>query len=172
MKKSALVFVEVFSLLACSISLLAKERRGADLVVTKTDGQRVAGELIAVKSTSLLLLDSQSGADVSVRIDDIRDIRIVKKSKVLAGAGIGFLVSSVSLCGLWWATDREGFTDPEGGGPLVVAAIFGLPGLLVGASVGAILSKSKTMQIERKSDPEIKEILDKLRRQARVTNAQ
>jgi len=42
----------------------------------------------------------------------------------------------------------------------------------VGGIVGAILSKSKTIQIEGKSDLEIKEILEKLRRQARVTNAQ
>lgn len=178
MKNRVFVLAAIFSLLVCSGHLAAKqylipeERKGADLIVKNKDGQQIIGELIAVKQTSLLFVDSQSGADVSVSIDDIREIRIVKKSKALVGAGIGFLVSSVSLCGLWWATDPEGFTDPEGGGPLVVAAIFGLPGLLVGGIVGAILSKSKTIQMEGKSDAEIKEILEKLRHQARITNAQ
>lgn len=170
--KNNLIPTIIFSLLVCSGNLVAKERRGAEVVITKTDGQQIKGELIAVKPSSLLLLESQTGADVSSGIEEIAAIKIIKKSKVLTGAGIGFLVSSVSLCGLWWATDPEGFTDPEGGGPLVVAAYFGLPGLLVGALVGAILSESKTIQFKGKSDTEIKEFLEKLRRQARVPNAQ
>ena len=55
----------VFSILALSGNLFAKEKRGADLIIQKKDGQHVRGELIAVKKNSLLLLDRESGADVT-----------------------------------------------------------------------------------------------------------
>ncbi len=80
----------------------------------------------------------------------------------------GFLISSASLSVLWYATDPEGFTDPEGGGPLVLALWFGIPGLLVGAVVGSIIGTDKTIQIEEKSDSEIQESLEYLRKKARI----
>jgi len=64
MKKIIPLFL-VFSLLALSGNLLAKERRGAELIVQKKDGQQVRGELITVKEHSLLLLDSK-GKDASI----------------------------------------------------------------------------------------------------------
>ena len=69
-KKSIALFL-VFSLFALSGSLYAKERRGAELIVTKKNGQLIGGELITVKPNSLLLLDAV-GKDVSVDIADIR----------------------------------------------------------------------------------------------------
>ncbi len=58
--------------------------------------------------------------------------------------------------------------DPEGGGPLVLALFFGIPGLLVGAVVGSIMGTDKTIQIEGESDTEILEHLEYLRKQARI----
>ena len=52
----------IFSLMMLSANLYAKERRGAKLIITKKDGQRIEGELIAVKPNSLLLLDAQYNA--------------------------------------------------------------------------------------------------------------
>jgi len=89
-KKFIALFL-VFSVLALSGSLYAKERRGAKLIITKKDGQQVQGELITVKPNSLLLLDTD-GKDVSVGIADIKVIRIVKKSKILREAITGLLV--------------------------------------------------------------------------------
>ncbi len=79
-KKSVSLFL-VFSLMMLSVNLYAKERQGATLIVTKKDGQLIKGELITVKPSSLLLLDTE-GKDVSVGIADIKVIRVVKKSKV------------------------------------------------------------------------------------------
>jgi len=83
-KKFIALFL-VFSLMMLSVNLYAKERRGAKVVITKTNGQQIRGELITVKPNSLLLLDTE-GKDVSVGIGDIKVITIVKKSKALVGA--------------------------------------------------------------------------------------
>ena len=45
----------MFSILALSGNLFAKERKGADLIVQRTDGTKVRGELIAIKENSLLM---------------------------------------------------------------------------------------------------------------------
>ena len=47
-------------------NLIAKERRGAELIVQKKDGQQIRGELIAVKQNSLLLL--VSGVDTAIKV--------------------------------------------------------------------------------------------------------
>ena len=91
MRKTFAVFL-VFSVLMLSGSLFAKEKKGASVEIQKKDGQLVQGELISVKENSLLILDSDSGADVTVFIRDISEIRVVKKSKVLLGGGVGFLI--------------------------------------------------------------------------------
>ncbi len=67
----------VFSLMMLSVNLYAKEKRGAKLIVRKKEGQRIEGELITVKPTSLLLLNTD-GKDESVSAEEIRIIRIVK----------------------------------------------------------------------------------------------
>ena len=47
----------ILSLVMLYANLDAKERRGAKLIVTKTDGQKIRGELITVKPNSLLFFD-------------------------------------------------------------------------------------------------------------------
>ena len=171
MSKKLLVLVLV-CILIFPLGLTAKEKKGADLIIQKTDGTQARGELITVKENSLLLLDRESGADVSVDVKDIKVITIVKKPKALQGAGLGFLISAASLSALAWATDEEFFTDPEGGGPLVLALWFGIPGLLVGAVVGSIIGTDKRIQIEGKTDSEILENLEYLRKKARIPDYQ
>jgi len=177
MKNKVLVLVMVFSLLVCSGKVIAKERRGADLVITKTDGQQITGELIAVKPSSLLLLDSQTGTDVSADINDIRDIRIVKKSRLLLGAGGGLLVGAIfgALVG------AIGYQEPDGGDPMFTsrsgsagfgAFLFAVPGALAGAVVGILHGKDETIHLEGKSPEEIKAVMEKLRSQARITDFQ
>ena len=75
----------VFSLVALITPVTAKERRGAELLVQKTDGQQIKGELIAVKNTSLLLVDSDSGADVSIDMKDLKWIKLGKKPSTVKG---------------------------------------------------------------------------------------
>jgi hypothetical protein len=63
------------------------------------------------KEGSLLLADRVSGADVSVTIAESSVIRVVKKSRALPGAGIGFAASAASLMAVWAATDSESFSQ-------------------------------------------------------------
>ncbi|TET74596.1 MAG: hypothetical protein E3J56_02085 [Candidatus Aminicenantes bacterium] len=91
----------VFSLIMLSVNLYAKEKRGAKLSIFKKDGQKIKGELIAVKKDSLLLLESESGADVSVYVKDIIEIRTVKKAPVKKGLIYGLIIGVIrggTLC--------------------------------------------------------------------------
>jgi len=157
MKKFIALFL-VFSLVALSGNLYAKEKRGAKLIITKTDGQQIEGELITVKPNSLLLLDTE-GKDVSVDIGDIRIIRRVKKGALiglLVGVGSGLIAGRASEI-------TEGDTS---------YMAFPVYGILIGIPVALIVGKDKTIQIEGMTDSEINEALDKLRKKARIPNYQ
>ena len=88
--KKLLSLFLIFSLLMINCATLSrlKEKRekrkkhGANLIIQKINGQQVSGELITVKPSSLLLLNTE-GKDVSVDIEEIKVIRVVKKSKRL-----------------------------------------------------------------------------------------
>ena len=156
----------IFSLMMLSANLYAKERRGAKLIVTKKDGQLIEGELITVKPNSLLLLDTE-GKDVSVDIGDVRVIRIVKKSKVLQGLGIGLLVGGGSgiLLGATESAGAEGF---EGLGGAVIALLGIVGGLLIGGVAGSSAGKDEAIPIEGKPPAFIEFNLEKLRMKARI----
>jgi len=172
MKKFISLFL-VFSILLLSGNLFAKERKGAELIIQKIDGQRVRGELIAVKKNSLLLKDYYSGTDATVGIDDIRVITIVKKSKLLEGGLIGLLLGAVVGYAVGYPQGSEigiSFSKAEAGG--IGAAIGGGIGALIGVGIGAAIRADKEIQIEGRSDSEIKWYLEKLRKKARIKNYQ
>lgn len=153
-KLIALFLVIAFMVMNCGvykrgkgINLKPGQKPGVKLVIQKTDGCQVKGELISVKENSLLLMESESGADVSIDIVNIKVVKIVKKSKAWQGAGIGALLGIM-------------YTKKETGGDFVLS----------GAAIGALIGRDKKIKIEGKSDSEIKEILEKLRKKARVQN--
>jgi len=156
----------VFSLMMLYANLYAKERRGAKLIVTKLDGQRIKGELITVKPNSLLLLDTE-GKDVSVGIADIKVIRIVyKKLGAVGGALVGALGGAVAGVTLYGS---GGIVLALAGVPVAVFARIGaLVGLIAGAILGEVVERGKTIRIEGKSASEIQKTLDKLRKEARI----
>ena len=177
--KKIIALLLIFSIISLYGNLYAKERRGADIILQKTDGHRVKGELIAVKENSLLLKEYDSGADVSVDIGKIQLIEIVKESKVWKGIGYGLLGGAVIgvLVGYLSGDDppimRTGppiITDDEKA--LALGIMCGITGGALGGIGGAIAGKDKTIQIKGKSDTEIKEILEDLRKKARVPNFQ
>ena len=171
MKKITSAFL-VITLVILIAPVLAKERRGAELLIQKVDGQQIKGELITVKENTLLLL-SPIGSDLSVCIDDVIYIKIVKKSKFMSGAirglpiglGVGLVMGVMGGVSLWGESDTSDHTEIFFGSLLGG----GIYGFLVGGGIGA-LSKDKTFQIKGKSDSEIKEILEKLRTKARISN--
>jgi hypothetical protein len=78
----------VFFILLLTGNLHAK-KKGAELIIHKTDRTQVRGELIAVKRSSLLLMDSE-GADVTAGVEKVGVVKIVKKSKAEKGALLDF----------------------------------------------------------------------------------
>lgn len=171
--KKIIVLLLIFSLFSLYGNVHAKERHGADLKIQKKAGQQIRGELIAVKENSLLLMERDSGADATVDIEDIKVVKIVKKSKTFIGAGLGLLISGgagylfgyISECP---ECHKTGCTS-NGAMYGVLGAGFGV---LIGGITGAFAGKDKTIRIEGKSDSEIKEILENLRKKARVPNFQ
>jgi len=141
--------------------LLAREKRGADLVVTKLDGSQVSGELIAVKRDSLLLL-GLDGKDESVGVADIAIIRIVRRSKAWQGLLYGFVPGAVG--GAIWGSLNT-YMGVLGGiiGGLVVGAASGLVGFAAGAGAGL----DSEISLTGLHESAVSKILAKLNRQAR-----
>jgi hypothetical protein len=65
-----------------------KQKHGIQLIVQKRDGQEIRGELIAVNHNSLLLLEFESAVEVSIKITDIKVIKVIKKSLLAILVGI------------------------------------------------------------------------------------
>jgi hypothetical protein len=168
MKKLTALFL-VFSILSLSGNMFAKERKGADLIVEKIYGGKVEGELIAVNESALLLKLSYSSFDVSIDIDEVKIITIRKESKAKIGAIFGFLMGG--SIGALLARTSKGW----GGGTTQAIAITGiLSGLLggiIGGGIGGGIEGKETLIFEGKSNLEIQETLEKLRKKARVKNA-
>ncbi len=167
----------VISLLGFSQNLIAGERHGAMLSLQKKDGHQEDGELIAVKPSSLLLLNSLSGADVSIEVSDISAIRVVKKSRAWAGLGFGALGGAAmgAIIGLASGDDpqREDFWGnmfrfSAGEKALWTGFALGVVGGVVGLTVGALAGTDKTIQFEGKNDIEIQLALGKLKQKARI----
>jgi hypothetical protein len=157
-------------LLSLPTWLSARERRGANLVVTLKDGQQIKGELIAVKPDSLLLLDS-AGADQSVDLAGIRSVRIVRRSKALLGAACGLLAGLVGTA--IFASGQEEPDDPleaigEGMEVAGAAVAYGGIGLGLGIGGGLLAGKDKTIQLEGKSESDRARALADLRGRARI----
>ncbi len=170
MKKFIVLFL-IFSLLILSGNLIAKEKRGAELIVQKKDGQRVRGELITVKKNSLLLLDAETGADVSVDISDIKVVKIVHKGNFGTGVGLGLLIGGGggALVGLISGDDPPGLMSLSAGEKAAMLGIgFGVIGLFIGGIAGAAAGADEKIQIEGNT-PHLRELaLEKLRKKARI----
>ena len=171
--KKVISLLLMLSILLLSGNMFAQKRKGADLIIQKIDGSQIRGELIAAKNNSLLLMERDSGADVTVDIKDVRVISIGKKSKLLIGAGIGFLAGAI-VGGLYGGVAQP--LSYESFYYFVQGLYFGVIGSLVcgiiGGIIGAALGKDETIRFEGKSNSEIQEILEKLRKKARVENYQ
>ncbi len=150
-------------LLVIPSNMTAKERRGADLVVTRLDGSQVSGELIAVKKDSLLLLSY--GRDESVDLATIKTLRIVKKSLAGKGALYGFLAGA-----LFGAIGASGGVDEYSAGESMVlfGGFYGLIGGLGGLSLGAIMGVETTIAVAGEPEARVRRQLDRLRAHARL----
>ncbi len=164
--KTFTTLVIIISLVALSGDLYAR-KEGASLTIQRTDGQPIRGELIAVKESSLLVMDSVTLNDLTIDIKDIKVITIHRESKFWRGVGFGFLMGSMGAM-LATAFIRADWMMDTPGGVVTYGAIGGAAGAIAGGLIGKGAGVDITIEIEGKSDSEIEEILETLRSQARI----
>jgi hypothetical protein len=166
MKKFFTIFIILFFLI--SQGNMYGEKKGAEIVIQKRGGLKIRGELIAVKEDSLLLMERESGSDVSVAVRETRLIVIVKKPRLNYGFFGGLLVGG-ALGGYLGAT-------MYGPGEEALAVMLGALGAVTFATLGGFIfgsvSSGETIHFYGKSDAEIQDILKRLRNMARVRNLQ
>lgn len=143
------------SLLSQAPGLAAQERPGADLVVTKLDGSRVSGELLAVRPDSLILLSG--GADLSVGFAGIASVRIVRRSRALPG---GALVGAGIAGGLIAVAEQT--TEEEAGAIMVIPL-----GALVGMALGAVAGRDARFSVAGEPEAAVARNMDRLRAYSR-----
>jgi hypothetical protein len=169
--KTFIALFLAFSILVISGDIFAKERKGDDVIIQKTDGTQVTGELIAVKENAFLLMDRDSGVDVTVEIEEVSVVRIVKKSKLLLGTGAGLATGLIMGAAIsHFGGPGSGSLCPDENAIAAMGATVGLT--ILGAVIGSGAGKDETIQIvEGMPDSTIKAILAELSKKARVKNA-
>ncbi len=167
-KKRLLAAALIVSSVAFPGVLAAQARRGANVVVTLRDMSQVAGELIAVKPDSLLLV-SFVGKDESIPLTDIEYIMTKGKRKGGAGFGIGFLVGGIAG-GVFAAHQiREHLTEMPTLTAIVSPLLAGSLTGLVGLAIGSASRSNDTIQIAGVPEEDLAKALASLRKKARVS---
>jgi len=155
-------------------NLSAKERRGADLVITRLDGSQVSGELIAVKRDSLLLLNNV-GRDESVDIADIKTVRIVRKSRAGLLGSIGGAAGFIGGAAVAFAMADDEFYENKGPLALLFGLFTGGIGALSGLLVGSVVGLDSSFTVAGEPEADLADYWDKLRvysREGRLPGAQ
>ena len=154
--------VLVILMLVLPGSLIAREKRGATIVVTFKDGHFAEGELITVKPDSLLLFAEK---DETVALAEVRSIRVVRKSLALVGGLFG-LASRIAATALFASNEDYGPFDSSAS--LLMGALFVPSGVGLGAGAGALTGKDKVFRLEGMSESGFRTALIYLRKKARI----
>ncbi len=164
------LFTLVFVFILLSIPAFGA-KRGAEIVVQKNDGHQVQGELIAVKKTSLLLLESESGFDVSINVTEAEIVHILKGPKTGLGAISGLLVGGLVGAAAAGKSSDCGQCPSSSSRSLVGGALVGGVGAILGALIGSATGGSNEIIILKGLPPEeLNARLEKLRSKARMKN--
>jgi len=157
--------VLIAGLLGLPAGLSAKQRRGADLVVTRLDGSQVSGELIAVRSDSLLLLSG--GTDLTVPRAEIDSLRIVRRSKSGTLSLIGGVAGFVGMGGVVLAIADEEVVGSKAGAAVLFGLLAGAAGAAAGAIVGSAAGVDSTVAIVGRQEESVQADWNRLRSRAR-----
>ena len=148
------------ALLAFPAGMSGKERRGAEIVVTRLDGSRVGGELIAVRPDSLLLLSQEAGREFSVGLAEIRSVVIIRKSKGGLLAGIGGAAGAAAGA-TFGAYVFNGGSDDEPSS-LRNGLIFGAAGALAGLLANSVLTRDPHFNVAGKPEEDVARFWERL----------
>lgn len=171
MRKIIPVILSVSLLITVHGHLMANKGRGAEIIIQKSDGQLVRGELIAVKKKSILIQNSQTRFDETIKIMDVKLITVEKKAKILRNSALGLItgaaggvLGNVGIHEMFQLPYSWGFKESA----KKMAIISGVGGMIVGGILGIIAGIDKAIRIEGKSEAEIEEIMETLRKKARI----
>ena len=174
-KKFTALFL-VFCIVALSGNLGAQVRKGVKISIEQNDDQIISGELISVKRDSLLLLDPETQADLSMPLSAVKSITVNNKSRILELGLLGVL-GGASVQGLTGKSSKEVKSETQMRDKVATKRnpSFILGGVIaggVGVLLGAVIGMNKTIQIHGRSDADIQKDLEKLSKQARVKGIQ
>ena len=139
-------------------------------MIEKKDGQIIKGELLAVKENRLIIMDSASLSGITLYIDELRVIRVVRKSKFFQGLGCGLLTGGTggALLGFLSGDDPPGwFSMTAGQKALFGGLAFGILGAPIGGIWGAIKGIDESIVLEGRLDEEMILILKKMNSKSR-----
>ncbi len=146
-------------------------KRGAWLEILDKGGRFIKGELLAVEQDSLLIWELASGIDIFVDIHHIKTIKLTRKSRAYEGALIGGALGTLIGAATYQEPRSTGWGVIDFG-PEFNAAAGGLMGMAAGGLIGAAAGADQTLQIEGKSDSEIRKMLEILNSHARFPSNQ
>ena len=149
------------SLLLLPADLSAKQKRGAEVVITRLDGSQVRGELIAVKPDSLLLLSEST--DVAVGLADIKTVRLVRRSRALPLAIGGFVVGAATGA---YVVSRD-VEDRNTETTLLASGLFGGAAAAIGTGIGLALGIDAVLPFAGEPDGVVARYLDRLKGRSR-----
>lgn len=165
MKKALIVLVIGIFLMAPGRELLSKsQRRGAEVMVQNKGGTILRGELLTVRQGKLILLDSVSAKEVSIDIQDVDVVRIVKNPQLLKKAAKGFLYAGAPIAVL------GAFSKMGLGHRAATIGIFGGIGALYGGFRELSKQTSETVAMSGLSQKRTDFVLNKLRSQSLFPN--
>ena len=161
--------------MAVSLVMLAAEavgqvKRGATVLVTTKQGSQVGGELVAVKSTSIVLLEP-SGKDFSLDMAEVHSVLVIRKSKIGQGAILGLLAGVAGGYAGGAAYAEASGMCPGCEAPMARAGLGvlgGVLGLVGGVIVGASAGHDLNIILDDATAPSFAASLQKLRKYARV----
>lgn len=146
----------------------ARTKPGIPIQIVGTDGAEMAGELIAVRPSSLVVALAETGFYEFIPLADVRIVRIPKISHA-AGACGGFMQG-----GFYGAIMGDLFS-PKGTPrserrlrALIGGSALGAAGAVWGGLKGKVTNKLEVIQIKDQPPAELAAILERLRKKARV----
>lgn len=165
--KLVLVGLMVLTLVV-SLPARQKKRRN-DLVITTVDNKVFRAELLTIKGNDLIVLPGFPGSDTVINIDEVKDIRVVRKSKTKLGALIGLSAGAgLTLYGIIDESRHDYDVELSERMWVLTGALFCGVGLGIGALIGSLSGGDKHIVRVQRTPEENARILAKLNQYARV----
>jgi hypothetical protein len=137
----------------------AKTRHGATVEVTMNDGSQFEGELLAVKADTLLIYDQNGKQGKILELLQIAQVKILKKSKILKGLGIGL---GVGLA-IGFFNNNVSYSDHDGLSYFLITPVT----TLIGFVLGLAASLPQNLSLAGESSGDVQRNLEYLKCYAR-----